>query len=137
MSEINKVMILTDIRDVFSAIRNRVGARISFFKPEGTQDDLVHALHAGAKRKGYLQINKLRWYCIRLSEHCVIFGNGGVKAVQKTQHDAHLMEKENDMRWTDTCIDEAFRCGELYCDDSGNLVGDLNFTYERIQNYGF
>jgi co-chaperonin GroES (HSP10) len=117
------------------AIRNKVGARISFFKYEGNQQSLVHALHAGTKKEGYLQLNHLRWYCIRLSERCVIFGNGGVKHVGKTQQDSHLKEKEKDMRWVDTCVYAAFMHDELHCDDNGHLVGNLEFTRERVQNY--
>jgi len=68
---------------------------------------MVRALHAGAKKDGYLQINALRWYCILLSRRCVIFGNGGVKKVAKTQDDEHLHEKEKEVRWVDQCIEAA------------------------------
>ena len=59
-------------------IKNRFGARIGYFKTEGQENDLVYALHAGTRKQGYLQLNKLRWYCVRLSERCVILGNGDV-----------------------------------------------------------
>lgn len=117
-------------------IKNRHGARINYFKPEGTQKDLVYAFHAGAKKRGYLQINRLRWYCIRLSERCVIFGNGGVKEVGKTQEDDHLNEKESDMRWVDRCLDEAFKTGDIGEDADGNLRGIMDFNEEVIEKYG-
>lgn len=117
-------------------IKNRHGARISFFKSEGSELDLVHALHAGAVKQGFLQMNHLRWYCIRLSEKSVILGNGGVKHVAKTQDDTFLLEKEHDMRWVDTCLAAALKNGDIQIDDVGNLLGDLNFTYERLDNYG-
>lgn len=117
-------------------IKDRNGARIDYFKPEGTQHDLVHALHAGVRKSGYLQINHLRWYVIRLSERCIILGNGGVKHVGKTQESDHLMEKEAVMRWVDKVIEKAQRNGDMEEDPRGNLIGDLNFTSERIEKYG-
>lgn len=118
-------------------IKNRHGARIHFFKPEGTESYLVQALHAGSKKQGYLQLNHLRWYCIRLNEKCIILGNGGVKQVAKTQDDSFLMDKERDMRWVDRCLAMAFKKGEIATDDDGFLVGDLNFTKQRLEDYGF
>jgi len=120
----------------YNTIRNKTGAIFEFFKDEGAQKSLVKALHAGAKRDGYLKVNSLRWYCIRLSKQCVIFGNGGVKHVGKTQQDSHLKEKEADMRWVDACIEAAQRYGDLNVDDSGNLYGIMNFNEETIENYG-
>jgi hypothetical protein len=117
-------------------IKNRHGARIEFFKSEGTESDLVHALHAGSKKQGYLQLNHLRWYCIRLSDRCVILGNGGVKHVAKTQDDSFLMEKERDMRWVDYCLSIASEKGDITTDDDGFLVGDLHFTKQRLEDYG-
>lgn len=119
-------------------IKNRHGARWSFFKDEGKDNSLVKALHAGAKRKsGYIEQNKLRWYCIRLSERCVIFGNGGVKQVRKTQDDAHLTEKESDMRWVDRCIEAATKAGDLDEDENGNLLGRLDFNLKEVEEeYG-
>ena len=117
-------------------IKNRHGARINYFKPEGTQKDLVYAFHAGAKKRGYLQINRLRWYCIRLSERCVIFGNGGVKEVGKTQEDDHLNDKESDMRWVDRCLEEAFKAGDMGEDVDGSLYGIMDFNEEGIEKYG-
>lgn len=120
----------------FDLIRNRVGARIGFFKPEGIDKHLVYALHAGVIKNGYLQVNTLRWYCIRLSDKCVIFGNGGVKQVAKTQQDPHLKEKEADMRFVEKCLDMAFKRDDIICDDNGNLIGDLVFTAKRLEEYG-
>jgi hypothetical protein len=118
-------------------IKTRQGARISFFKPEGKDDSLVFALHAGKKVSGYLSLNDLRWYCIRLSERCVILGNGGVKHVGKTQDDNFLTEKEGDMRFVDRVIEMALKKQELTEDSAGNLKGDLIFSKERIEDYGF
>lgn len=117
-------------------IKDRNGARIQYFKPEGTQYDLVHALHAGARKRGYLQLNHLRWYVIRLSERCVILGNGGVKHVGKTQESEHLMEKESEMRWVDKVVEAAQRNGDLVEDHYGNLIGDLEFITDRFVQYG-
>jgi hypothetical protein len=117
-------------------IKTRQGARISFFKPEGNDDSLVFALHAGKKVSGYLSLNDLRWYCIRLSERCVILGNGGVKHVGKTQDDNFLTEKEGDMRFVDRVIEMALKKRELTEDSAGNLKGELTFSKERIEEYG-
>jgi hypothetical protein len=117
-------------------MKDRVGARIGFFKPEGYQHDLVNAFVASKKKRGYLDTNDLRWYCIRVSENCVVLGNGGVKHVGKTQEDKHLMEKERDMRWVDQCIDAAFRNEELSTDNKGNLEGTLEYDSDFIEHYG-
>lgn len=119
-------------------IKDRHGARWSYFKDEGKDDSLVKALHAGTKRKsGYIEQNNLRWYCIRLSERCVIFGNGGVKHVGKTQEDTHLNDKESDMRWVDRCIEAATKAGDLGEDEDGNLSGRMDFNLkEAFEDYG-
>jgi hypothetical protein len=118
-------------------IKNRQGARYRFFKDEGKDDSLVKALHAGKKKKaGYIEQNDLRWYCIRLSERCVILGNGGVKHVAKTQQDPHLQEKERDMRWVDNVLDHVMREGDLWEDDEGSLNGVLEFTNQKLDAYG-
>jgi hypothetical protein len=116
-------------------IRNRHGARTNFFKHEGTESDMVYALHAGAKNRGYMELNRLRWYCIRLSERCLILGNGGVKHVRKTQDDKFLKEKEYDMRWVDRVIEAAIQNRELEVDIDGIIHGDLHFTKQRIERY--
>lgn len=121
----------------FKKIKDRNGARWYFFKDEGKDDSLVKALHADKKRKaGYLEQNNLRWYCIRLSERCVIFGNGGVKHVGKTQYDTHLDDKESDMRWVDRCIEAAWNAGDFEEDDYGNIHGIMEFNKEVIERYG-
>lgn len=124
------------LKDRLNNIKNRHGARIEFFKSEGIDSDLVHAIHAGTKKHGYLKLNHLRWYCIRLSEKCIILGNGGVKHVAKTQDDSFLIEKEQDMRWVDKCLTIAFQKGEITTDDDGFLVGDLDFRKQRLEDYG-
>jgi uncharacterized Fe-S cluster-containing protein len=120
----------------FNQIKDRNGARTYFFKSEGREADLVHALHARAKKQGYLQLNKLRWYCIRLSERCVIFGNGGVKEDAKTQDDPHLKEKEAAMRWVDRCIETATKRGDFAEDERGNIHGVMDFNMEVLEKYG-
>lgn len=41
------------------------------------------------------------------------------------------------MRWVDKVIDIALRNKELIEDDAGNLMGNLHFSIERIEDYGF
>lgn len=118
-------------------IKDRHGARWYFFRDEGKDDSLVKALHAGKKKKtGYIEQNNLRWYCIRLSERCVIFGNGGIKHVHKTQDDEHLEEKELEMRWVDRCLDAASKAGDFGEDENGNLYGEMKFNKEVFEDYG-
>jgi len=123
------------LKERLDNIKSRHGARVNFFKHEGTESDLVYALHAGARKRGYLELNHFRWYCIRLSERCLILGNGGIKHVRKTQDDKFLIEKEYDMRWVDRVIEAAIKCGELEVDIDGTLHGDLHFTIQRIERY--
>lgn len=124
------------LSDKLKKIKNKLGARIGFFKPEGRDYDMVHALHSGVKKQGYLQMNHLRWYCLRLSERCVLLGNGGVKIDQRTQDDPHLAEKESDMRWVDQVLTVAFRRGDLVEDDNGNLKGRMHYPENIFEEYG-
>lgn len=117
-------------------IKNHLGARIEFFKPEGRDRSMVRAFHAGKRKQGYLRMNHLRWYSLWLSERCVILGNGGVKTDQRTQDDPHLTEKESDMRWIDRVLTIAFERGDLTEDDNGSLIGEMNYTENIFEEYG-
>ncbi|MEX2573126.1 MAG: hypothetical protein WD317_02475 [Balneolaceae bacterium] len=66
----------------------------------------------------------------------MIFGNGGVKEVRKTQDDPHLKEKEADMRWVDRCISQAIKEGDFEVDADGNIHGIMDFNEEVLTNYG-
>lgn len=124
------------LKERLTYIKDRHGARIGYFKPEGDQWDQVHALHAGSRKQGYFHFNRLRWYCIRMNEQCLILGNGGVKEEQRTQDDPHLTEKESDMRWVDQVIEAAQRNDDLTVSEDGQLEGKLEFTPEVIEEYG-
>lgn len=117
-------------------IRERVGARTSFFRHEGGEYSLVKAFHAGNQKEfGYLEEARLRWYCIRLSERCIILGNGGEKKVARTQDDPHLAEKEGDMRWVDQVLDIAFDREYIWECEHGMLHGRLNYTKDFFEDY--
>lgn len=58
------------------------GALERFFRPEGKMSDNVQAIPVGG--------NKLRLYCLRLSEKIVILGNGGVKRTKTYEEDSKI-----------------------------------------------
>lgn len=84
-----------DLLSIIGRLRsmsNVVGALEIYFKlDEGLEwNDLVCALYDTPDKH-------LRLYCIRLSEHIVIVGNGGPKNVRAWQDDPKLSREVNEM----------------------------------------
>ena len=61
---------------------NAVGFLERYFRPEGKIRDRVAALP--------IQTNKLRLYCLRLSDSVLIVGNGGQKTTKTYDEDPEL-----------------------------------------------
>jgi hypothetical protein len=108
-----------DLKHYFFNMLNKTCAEPWFFKHEGLQDDMVKAY--------YVRRGNLRWYCVWWSRNMVIFGNGGVKKVAKTQDDEHLKESEYAMRWVEQCIDKAAKNERFSVDYDGKIHGIKTF----------
>ena len=80
----------------------QVGALERFFRPEGKMADSVQALP--------LTSGKLRLYCLRISDHIVILGNGGVKTTRTYEEDPRLygyvLDLQKFERLLSQCIEE-------------------------------
>lgn len=113
-----------DLKHYFFNMLEKFGAQQQFFKHEGRQLDMVRAY--------YVRRENLRWYCVYWSREMVIFGNGGVKKVAKTQDDEHLKESEYAMRWVNQCIEKALEEGRFGVDYNGKITGITTFNAEEF-----
>lgn len=113
-----------DLKHYFFNMLKRTGAEQHFFKHEGRQHDMVRAY--------YVRRGNLRWYCVYWNRNMVIFGNGGVKKVAKTQQDKHLKESEYAMRWVDQCVEKAAKEGRFSVDYDGKITGITHFNAEEF-----
>jgi hypothetical protein len=113
-----------DLKHYFFNMLEKFGAQQQFFKHEGRQLDMVRAY--------YVRRENLRWYCVYWSREMVIFGNGGVKKVAKTQDDEHLKESEYAMRWVNQCIEKALEEGRFGVDYDGKITGITTFNAEEF-----
>jgi hypothetical protein len=113
-----------DLKHYFFNMLEKFGAQQQFFKHEGRQRDMVRAY--------YVRRENLRWYCVYWSREMVIFGNGGVKKVAKTQDDEHLKESEYAMRWVNQCIEKALEEGRFGVDYDGKITGITTFNAEEF-----
>jgi DNA-binding protein Fis len=106
------------------SIGNSVGALETYFKhDEGLEwDDLVCALYD-------IPDKHLRLYCIRLSEHIIVVGNGGPKNVRAWQDDTKLSREVNEMMHYSKIIRTKLKDGSLRISEDGlKFEGDLMLT---------
>jgi len=113
-----------DLKRYFFNMLEKFGAQQQFFKHEGRQHDMVKAY--------YVRRGNLRWYCVYWSREMVIFGNGGVKKVAKTQDDEHLKESEYAMRWVNQCLEKALEDGRFSVDYNRKITGITSFNAEEF-----
>lgn len=96
------------------------GALERYFRPEGRYGDGV----------GVIQIdvgNKLRLYCLRISDKILVFGNGGIKDADSWQNSGTLAPYVEMLIDTSRFIISRIRDGKIILVDK-ELVGDLKFT---------
>lgn len=121
-----------EIKDILKRlyqIGHTVGARESFFKPEGDSDFMkkygkyISALYDEDERN-------LRLYCIRFSSVAIILGGGGYKdkSIKKWQEDKRLSEEVRKVMTYAKVIIAQLDSGDLYWSDN-ELAGNL-------KNYG-
>ncbi len=118
------------IQDLFSlmgrlrAMGNSVGALETYFKlDEGLEwNDLVCALYD-------IPDKHLRLFCIRLSEHIIVVGNGGPKSVRAWQDDSKLSREVTEMMHYSKIIRTKLENGSLRIAADGlKFEGNLLLT---------
>ena len=100
------------------------GALERYFRPEGRFGDGVGVIPIEVG-------NKLRLYCLRLSNKILVFGNGGVKDSRSWQESDTLSPYVKLLVDTSRFISSRIKDGTLVLVDK-EIVGNLNFVrYEE------
>lgn len=96
------------------------GALERYFRPEGRYGDRVGVIPIDVG-------NKLRLYCLRISDKILVFGNGGIKDADSWQNSGTLAPYVEMLIDTSRFIISRIRDGKIILVDK-DLVGDLKFT---------
>lgn len=96
------------------------GALERYFRPEGRYGDGVGVIPINIG-------NKVRLYCLRLSDKILIFGNGEVKDAAKWQESEELAPYVKLLIDTSRFISSRMNDGLLVLVDK-EIIGNLNFT---------
>ena len=97
------------------------GALERFFRNEGRMNDNVKALAIDSR--------KLRLYCLRISDHILILGNGGVKTTRTYQEDSKLSGYVMDLQTFDKVLLKAQKSGKVTIEK--NMITDIqSVTFE-------
>ena len=100
------------------------GALERYFRPEGRYGDGVGVIPIDVG-------NKLRLYCLRISDRILVLGNGGVKDAGSWQNSETLAGYVEMLIDTSRFIASRIRGGEVIIRDK-KMIGNLNFTrYEK------
>lgn len=100
------------------------GALERYFRPEGKYGDGVGVIPIDVD-------NKLRLYCLRISDKILIFGNGGLKDADSWQNSKTLAPYVEMLIDTSRFISTRIKDGKIILMDK-ELIGNLNFTrYEK------
>ena len=99
------------------------GALERYFRPEGFYGDGVGVIPIDVG-------NKIRLYCLRLTDQILIFGNGGIKDVARWEDSKRLTSYVRILIDTSRFISFRLKNGTLEL--RGNkIVGDLNFIRDE------
>lgn len=100
------------------------GALERYFRPEGRYGDGVGVIPIDVG-------NKIRLYCLRLSDKILVFGNGGIKDARSWQESETLAPYVKMLIDTSRFISSRIKDGTIVLVDK-EIVGNLNFTrYEE------
>lgn len=100
------------------------GALERYFRPEGNYGDGVGVIPVEVG-------NKLRLYCLRLSDKILVFGNGGVKDSKSWQESETLAPYVKLLIDTSRFISSRINDGTMVLVDK-KIMGNINFTrYEK------
>lgn len=96
------------------------GCLSRYFRPEGKYEDGVSAIP--------IEGNKIRLYCVRITDEILILGNGDVKNVQRWQEDPVLKSFVENLIKLKQKIDNRIKRGKVFISGkeiSGNLIFDI------------
>ena len=100
------------------------GALERYFRPEGKYGDGVGVIPIDIG-------NKLRLYCLRISDKILIFGNGGIKDANSWQNSETLAPFVEMLIDTSRFVASRIKDGTIILVDK-ELIGNLNFS--RYEN---
>ena len=95
------------------------GALERYFRPEGRYGDGVGVIPIEVG-------NKIRLYCLRLSDKILVFGNGGVKDASTWEESETLAPYVRLLKDTSRFISSRIKDGTIVLVDK-DIIGDLNF----------
>ena len=101
------------------------GALERYFRPEGRFGDGVGVIPIDVG-------NKLRLYCLRLSDKILIFGNGGVKDAARWEESEELAPYVKLLMDTSRFISSRIKDGTIVLVDK-EIIGNLNFSRDEAQ----
>lgn len=99
------------------------GALERYFRPEGNYGDGVGVIPIDVG-------NKLRLYCLRISDKILVFGNGGIKDSDKWQNSESLAPYVKTLIDTSRFVTSRIRDGKIVIVDK-ELIGNLNFIRDE------
>lgn len=99
------------------------GALERYFRPEGRFGDGVGVIPIDVG-------NKLRLYCLRLSDKILIFGNGGIKDSRTWEESESLAPYVELLMDTSRFISSREKNGTIVLVDK-EIIGNLNFTRDE------
>lgn len=99
------------------------GALERYFRPEGRYGDGVGVIPIEVG-------NKIRLYCLRLSDKILVFGNGGVKDSRSWQESDTLAPYVELLMDTSRFISSREKNGTVVLVDK-EIIGNLNFTRDE------
>lgn len=100
------------------------GALERYFRPKGKFGDGVGVIPIDVG-------NKIRLYCLRLSDKILVFGNGGIKDTARWEESKELAPYVKLLIDTSRFISSRIKDGTIVLVDK-EIVGNLNFTrYEE------
>ena len=101
------------------------GALERYFRPEGRYGDGVGVIPIDIG-------NKVRLYCLRLSDKILVFGNGGVKDAPTWEESEQLAPYVKLLIDTSRFISSRIKDGTLVLVDK-EIVGNLNFSRDETE----
>ena len=101
------------------------GALERYFRPEGRYGDGVGVIPIDVG-------NKVRLYCLRLSDKILVFGNGGVKDTPTWEENEELAPYVKLLIDTSRFISSRIKNGTIVLVDK-EIIGDLNFSRDETE----
>ena len=120
----NNATLSRDLQVILVAVRRMVensGFLERYFRPEGKMKDSVCALP--------IQSNKLRLYCLRLSDSVLIAGNGGVKDTRSYNENCELSGYVITLQKLDELIKLSIKKGDITIEET-TIEGTDNLSFE-------